>query len=211
MLVECSRGFPEERLCSRNLNVTMLRQALLRGAQCGRLMTTKVPFSMAQRGYSIVPWSPFSSNPFRSLERQIREMEEYFDRAFPSRGWAADFFPIREREHPTLAEFYRLKNPIIEEDGVKKFMLEFDVRRFKPEEVCVTTNAKDNTLTIEAKHKDENSKYEFSRKMTLPAGVVPKELTCRFTSDGVLEVKAPYNPPPEAESIKETEIKVKHE
>lgn len=52
-----------------------------------------------------------------------------------SRGWAADFFPIREREHPTLAEFYRLKNPIIEEDGVKKFMLEFDVRRFKPEEV----------------------------------------------------------------------------
>uniref|UniRef100_A0A914S763 Uncharacterized protein n=1 Tax=Parascaris equorum TaxID=6256 RepID=A0A914S763_PAREQ len=52
-----------------------------------------------------------------------------------SRGWATDFLPIREREHPTLAELYRLKNPIVEEDGVKKFMLEFDVRRFKPEEV----------------------------------------------------------------------------
>ncbi|VDM28922.1 unnamed protein product [Toxocara canis] len=51
-----------------------------------------------------------------------------------SRGWATDFFPMREREHPTLTEFYRIKNPIIEEDGVKKFMLEFDVRRFKPEE-----------------------------------------------------------------------------
>ncbi|VDM28778.1 unnamed protein product [Toxocara canis] len=74
--------------------------------------------------------------------------------------------------------------------------------------VSVTTNAKDNTLAIEAKHKDENSKYEFSRKMTLPAGVVPKELTCRFKTDGVLEVKAPYNPPPEAEPIKDTDIQL---
>ncbi|KHN79940.1 Major egg antigen [Toxocara canis] len=190
----------------------MLRQAVVRGAQCGCAIATKAPLSLSHRSFSIVPWSPFTSNPFRNLERQIREMEDYFDRAFPaSRGWATDFFPMREREHPTLTEFYRIKNPIIEEDGVKKFMLEFDVRRFKPEEVSVTTNAKDNTLTIEAKHKDENSKYEFSRKMTLPAGVVPKELTCRFKTDGVLEVKAPYNPPPEAEPIKDTDIQVKHE
>ncbi|VDM49944.1 unnamed protein product [Toxocara canis] len=130
-----------------------------------------------------------------------------------SRGWSTGFFPMREREHPMLTEFYRIKNPIIEEDGVKKFMLEFDVRRFKPEEVSVTASAKDNTLTVEAKHKDDNSKYEFSRKMTLPAGVlcVFSEVTCRFKTDGVLEVKAPYNPPPEAEPIKDTDIQVKHE
>lgn len=32
-------------------------------------------------------------------------------------------------------ESFRLRNPVVEEDGVKKYLLEFDVRRYKPEEV----------------------------------------------------------------------------
>ena len=91
-----------------------------------------------------------------------------------------------------------MQNPIIEEDGAKKFMLEFDVRRFKPEEVIyflalsvllsllrlsfqewvfqitVKTSDKDCTLTVEAKHNEENAKYEFTRKLKLPDGVVAK-------------------------------------
>lgn len=35
-------------------------------------------------------------------------------------------------------------------------------------------------------------------------------MTCHFTSDGILQIKAPYNTPPEAVVI-DTEIPVKHE
>lgn len=162
------------------------------------------------RGYFFQPWQ-FSS-VFRSLESQIRDIERQFDRMFASpRGWWGEFTPFREGEHPTSIEHFRMKNPIIEEDGVKKFLLEFDVRRFKPEEIVVKTSEKDSTLTIEAKHSEEGAKFEFSRKLTLPKGVVAKEVTCRFTSEGVLQIKAPYNPPPEAETVKDTEINVKHE
>ncbi|VDK56959.1 unnamed protein product [Anisakis simplex] len=77
--------------------------------------------------------------------------------------------------------------------------------------VCVKTSAKDSSLIVEAKHSDENSKYEFSRKMELPKGVDPNEIKCRFTAEGVLELEAPYNPPVDAEPAKDTEINVKHE
>lgn len=45
----------------------------------------------------------------------------------------ATWRPFVGFQHPTDTELFRMKNPIIEEDGVKKFKLEFDVRRFKPE------------------------------------------------------------------------------
>ncbi|VDN28425.1 unnamed protein product [Gongylonema pulchrum] len=127
-----------------------------------------------------------------------------------SRDWFDGFRPLGVREHPSQIEAYRVKNPIIEEDGVKKFLLELDVRRFNPEEVTVRTNAKDNTLTVEAKHKDDESKFEYLRKLTLPQGVVSKDMTCHFTADGILQIKAPYNPPQEA-LVGDTEIPVKHE
>lgn len=190
----------------------MWRQLCARSTPCIKaLARPRVSRALVSRNYFLQPWSPLPS-PFRSLENQIRDMERQFDRVFGSpRGWWGEFSPFRERDHPTSVEYFRLQNPIIEEDGVKKFLLEFDVRRFKPEEITVKTNEKDNTLVIEAKHDEENAKYEFSRKLTLPKGVDGKELTCRFTSEGVLQVKAPYTPPPEAEKAKETEINVKHE
>lgn len=54
---------------------------------------------------------------------------------FYSPFWSRDFRPLGIREHPTLTEAFRLKNPIVEEGGAKKFLLELDVRRFKPDEV----------------------------------------------------------------------------
>lgn len=38
--------------------------------------------------------------------------------------------------------------------------------------VIVKTNMRENTLTVEAKHKDDETKFEYLRKITLPKGVV---------------------------------------
>uniref|UniRef100_A0A915PU79 SHSP domain-containing protein n=1 Tax=Setaria digitata TaxID=48799 RepID=A0A915PU79_9BILA len=162
------------------------------------------------RNYFFGPRYPLST-VFRNIDRQLQEIERQFDRVFwNSRDWFDSFRPIGVREHPSQIEAYRVSNPIVEEDGVKKFLLELDVRRFKPEEVTVKTNAKENTLTIEAKHKDEETKFEYLRKITLPQGVVSKDMTCHFTSDGILQIKAPYDAPQEAVTV-DTEIPVKHE
>ncbi|KAL3986060.1 Hsp20/alpha crystallin family protein [Acanthocheilonema viteae] len=162
------------------------------------------------RNYSFGSSYPLSSL-FRNIDRQLQEIERQFDRVFwNSRDWFNNFRPIGVREHPSQIEAYRVLNPIVEEDGVKKFLLELDVRRFKPEEVIVKTNAKENTLTIEAKHKDDETKFEYLRKITLPQGVISKEMTCHFTVDGILQIKAPYNAPQEAIAV-DTEIPVKHE
>lgn len=84
--------------------------------------------------------------------------------------------PFAEFEHPTSTELFRLKNPIVEEDGVKKFKVELDVRRFSAENIKILSDAKEGTLTIEAKQEDENSKFEYCRKIFIPEGVeLPSE------------------------------------
>uniref|UniRef100_A0A1I7YHL1 SHSP domain-containing protein n=1 Tax=Steinernema glaseri TaxID=37863 RepID=A0A1I7YHL1_9BILA len=85
---------------------------------------------------------------------------------------------------------------IVEENGVKKFKIEFDVRRFKPEEVSVIT-----------KNRELTARYNCT--VSIPEGVEPKAVTCKYL-EGKLTVEAPYEPPA-AETIKETEINVKHE
>uniref|UniRef100_A0A914D294 SHSP domain-containing protein n=1 Tax=Acrobeloides nanus TaxID=290746 RepID=A0A914D294_9BILA len=145
----------------------------------------------------------------RDMDREFRQLEKSF--GYPSflsatRPWR----PFID-EHPTEVEVYRVKNPIVEEDGVKKFKLEFDVRRFKPEDVKIKTNAKDRILQIEAKTADENSKFEYFRKVSIPEGVQPTELTCKFKGDGVLEFEAPYTEPAKVELPKDTILEIKHE
>ncbi|KAM3716240.1 Body wall muscle protein [Dirofilaria immitis] len=186
----------------RLLNRQIIRRGINAATNGSRIYTT--------RNYSFGSRYPLSS-VFRSIDRQLQEIERQFDRVFwNSRDWFDGFRPIGVREHPSQTEAYRVQNPIVEEDGVKKFLLELDVRRFKPGEVTVKTNAKENTLTIEAKHSDDETKFEYLRKITLPEGVVTKEMTCHFTSDGILQIKAPYNLPQEAITV-DTEIPVKHE
>uniref|UniRef100_A0A914WIG4 Uncharacterized protein n=1 Tax=Plectus sambesii TaxID=2011161 RepID=A0A914WIG4_9BILA len=74
------------------------------------------------------------------LEDHVRQMEKQFDRAFketpsfPFRDWwGGEWRPTRAGEVATVStnvEAFRLRNPIVEEDGTKKMKLEFDVRRF---------------------------------------------------------------------------------
>ena len=105
---------------------------------------------------------------------------------------------------------YPVDNPIVEEDGVKKFKLEFDVSRFKPEDVKATTNKEDSSLTVEAKYKDDHSSFNYERRITIPEGVDLKSITAKYTGEGTLVFEAPYVEPPKPEPPKEQEIKINH-
>ncbi len=61
----------------------------------------------------------WTGSPFRYWSPLSGQWEEWF------RPWRWS------GEHPTETELYRLRNPIVEEDGVKMMKLQFDVRRFK--------------------------------------------------------------------------------
>uniref|UniRef100_A0AC34Q0J0 SHSP domain-containing protein n=1 Tax=Panagrolaimus sp. JU765 TaxID=591449 RepID=A0AC34Q0J0_9BILA len=149
---------------------------------------------------------PYLPVPFsREFENRMMQLQNEFDRVFNSSFWR----PFVD-EHPTNVEFFRIKNPIVEENGVKKFKLEFDVRRFKPEDVKISTNAKDRSLTIEAKYADEQSKYEYQRKITIPEGVNPTDVTCTYKADGVLQLEAPYVEPAKPDPPKDTVLEIKH-
>uniref|UniRef100_A0A915ECN5 BPTI/Kunitz inhibitor domain-containing protein n=1 Tax=Ditylenchus dipsaci TaxID=166011 RepID=A0A915ECN5_9BILA len=60
-------------------------------------------------------------------------------------------------------------------------------------------------LIIEAKHSDENSKFEYYRKVSIPEGVKLNEITCNYKSNGALELEAPYIEPEKIEA-KDTPI-----
>uniref|UniRef100_A0A5S6R110 SHSP domain-containing protein n=1 Tax=Trichuris muris TaxID=70415 RepID=A0A5S6R110_TRIMR len=112
------------------------------------------------------------------------------------------FRPFRESEEQAICE----------EDGVRKLRLKFDVRRFKPQEISVKTSG--NKLTVQAKQhvKNENmeSKYDYTRVFTLPDGVKPESVECKYVDGGYLLVEAPYDPP-KIEEAKDQQIPVKHE
>uniref|UniRef100_A0A914E595 SHSP domain-containing protein n=1 Tax=Acrobeloides nanus TaxID=290746 RepID=A0A914E595_9BILA len=166
-----------------------------------------------------VPWPGNFVNPFAMADQMMHQMQQEMDRWFggPQHHRGANgvpstsfYRPFVDAEHPTDTELYRLMNPIVEENGVKKFKLEFDVRRFKPEDVKITTNEQKRCLTIEAKKQDENSKFEYFRKITIPDGIKPNEITCNFRSDGVLAFEAPYYEPAKIETRPDTKIEIEH-
>uniref|UniRef100_A0A914UTP5 SHSP domain-containing protein n=1 Tax=Plectus sambesii TaxID=2011161 RepID=A0A914UTP5_9BILA len=53
--------------------------------------------------------------------------------------------------------------------------------------------------------------YEFHRYYVLPQGVKADDVTCKYSTEGVLVVQAPFTPPPEPEPPKETDIEIKRE
>ncbi|KAK0408596.1 hypothetical protein QR680_004046 [Steinernema hermaphroditum] len=136
--------------------------------------------------------SRFFDDVFDNMERIEREMAH-----------------IRRRARsPLYYDPFRFDTTsIVEENGVKKFKLEFDVRRFKPEEVNVIT--KNRELTIEAHNESDEMKARYNCTVTIPEGVEPKGITCKYL-EGKLTVEAPYEAPT-LEPAKETEINVKHE
>ena len=152
-------------------------------------------------GYRTFFGPPTPKYFFDEIGRRFRDLEHELG----SNRWSPFVY------RPFVSGFqYPIDNPIVEEDGVKKFKLEFDVRRFKPEDVKVTTNKEDSTLTVEAKFKDEHSSFEYQRRVTIPEGVDPKSITAKYTSDGTLLFEAPYVEPPKPEPPKDQPIDIKH-
>jgi HSP20 family molecular chaperone IbpA len=146
-------------------------------------------------------------SPFvHEFDKAMSQMQHEFDRVINSSFWR----PFVDNQHPSVIETYRLRNPIVEDNGVKKFKLEFDVRRFKPEDVKISTDSQKNTLTVEAKYSDENSKFEYQRTISVPDGVKPADITCTYKSDGVLLLEAPYIEPEKPEAVKDTVINIEH-
>ena len=161
----------------------------------------------------------WGSNPFVVMDRALREIDREFrhlekNLGFPNLiagpGAIRPWRPFVD-EHPTEVEFFRIRNPIVAEDGVKKFKLEFDVRRFKPEDVKIKTNSKDRTLQVEAKTSNENSKFEFFQKVSIPDGVSPSEIVAKFKGDGILEFEALYKEPAKVAPPKDEVLQIKHE
>ncbi|GMT11094.1 hypothetical protein PFISCL1PPCAC_2391 [Pristionchus fissidentatus] len=143
----------------------------------------------------------------RPIDRHFDVMEREMDRTFRHPFWASPFTsPISSLDLPQLPSL------IVTENGTKKFKLEFDVSKFKPDEVQVHTTAKENTLRVEAKHEDDTCNFHFSRVITVPKGTTLAELKCLFSSDGTLTLEAPFVEPvnEKKESIKDTEIPVQH-
>ncbi|CAD5225648.1 unnamed protein product [Bursaphelenchus okinawaensis] len=160
--------------------------------------------SVAKRGFigPPGPWGPRGSI-FDELQNRVSQLERDFFRSPFVMSW-------RPFQQPIDNEAFRIRNPIIEEDGVNKFKLEFDVRRFKPEDVKVSTDTQERVLTIEAKYKDAESSFEYSRKVGIPEGVEPKQITAKYTSEGTLQFEAPYTEPAKPELPKEQELKIEH-
>ncbi|KAI1719750.1 hsp20/alpha crystallin family domain-containing protein [Ditylenchus destructor] len=166
--------------------------------------STRNYWDWGRRGGPPSPLS-FPVSVFDDAWQRVNQVAREMDRVAGS-----PFRPFLDREHPVSTELFRIQNPIVEEDGLKKFKLEFDVRRFKPEDVKISTDSKENILKVEATHCDEDSHFEYYRKVSIPAGVKPTDITCKYKSDGVLELEAPYTEPKKPELPKEKVIEISH-
>jgi len=170
---------------------------------------TRSPYSFFEPSWEVGKWSDFSDfnfkwqNQYRSMERQMKEMEKHMDDMFGRFGHLTPIdhkspAPIALQHHRPLDlhhhEKWNIENPYItDKDGSHKLKLSFDVRQFKPEEISVKTS--DQQLTVHAKHQEDtsNSKVyrEYHRQFLLPPTVKPESLKSVLSPEGVLSIEAP--------------------
>merc|ERR1719383_1081942 len=82
---------------------------------------------------------------------------------------------------------------LVDDNGTKKFKLEYSIGNFDPEEISVKTEG--HTLRVHAL-RDKNDEghrehKEFKRDCTIPANVDPEAITSHLTPEGVLILEAP--------------------
>jgi len=82
---------------------------------------------------------------------------------------------------------------LVDENGTKKFKLEYAIGNYAPEEISVKTEG--HTLRVHAlRDKNEGGHREhkeFKRDCTIPANVDPEAITSHLTPEGVLVLEAP--------------------
>lgn len=134
----------------------------------------------------------FFDRIFAEMEREFMDMDQEMARM---RGQMHQLVPMHTSVprdikdvaiHPSL--------PIVEEKGQTKLKLEFDVHKFKPEEVKVKVIG-DNILQVEAIHETKtdttHEQYSYFRQYQLPKGVDANQVKPSLTKDGVLTIEAP--------------------
>jgi HSP20 family protein len=138
---------------------------------------------------TLTRWHPFSD---------LEELRSRFDRLFEDipdgrrRTWAPSLDLVREKG---------------------RLILKVDVPGIKPDEVEI--KVEDDVLTVSGAEEEKKRHYvrrerrygSFSRSMSLPEGVDPKQIEAA-TKDGVLEVTIPV---PEPEATETVTIKPKIE
>lgn len=86
---------------------------------------------------------------------------------------------------------------VVEENGTRKFKLEYSIGNFDPEEISVKTEG--HTLRVHALRDKNDGGHrehkEFKRDCTVPANVDPEAITSHLTPEGVLVLEAPVNLP----------------
>lgn len=129
----------------------------------------------------------------KSIEEFIKDSNRFWTEP-GSRFW----YPFRVGSNAAEEAFYA-RNPIVEENGTKKFKTFYDVSRFSPEDIHVKSSSKDGKVTITAKREHSQDgvtlKDEFHREFSVPEGVKIQEMTCTYTEEGGMVLEAPYDPP----------------
>jgi len=86
---------------------------------------------------------------------------------------------------------------LVDDNGTKKFKLEYSIGNFDPEEISVKTEG--HTLRVHALRDKNDGGHrehkEFKRDCTIPANVDPEAITSHLTPEGVLVLEAPVNLP----------------
>lgn len=93
--------------------------------------------------------------------------------------------------------------------GKDGFRVCLDVHHFQPNEISVITE--NHTVVVQAKHEEKRDEHgyisrEFTRKYSLPEGFKVDEVTSSLSSDGILSIKAPHEPPAVGANIRHIQI-----
>merc|ERR1712170_235397 len=96
------------------------------------------------------------------------------------------------------------------DDNTYKILVNVD--KYSPEELVIKTI--DNTVVVEAKHKEKTSDgrsystQSFSQSFTLPRGVDPESVKSSLSGQGILTIAAPMTKP--VKSQQERLVPIKH-
>ncbi|XP_057380102.1 alpha-crystallin A chain-like [Daphnia carinata] len=142
---------------------------------------------------SLMPYSDFHTmmDPFEPYDTfdpysQLQTFDPY--------AFGSNIMPrsmrraMRRMDH----ELGKLLSSVKEDD--KSFQITVDVSHFDPSEITVKTT--DNNIIVHGKHEERKDRYstvsrEFRRRVTIPRGVNPEQVTSTMSPDGVLTIMAP--------------------
>lgn len=152
---------------------------------------------------SIPHHMPEISQTFAAMQKNVKEMHEQVAK-INEQAMQRMRGAISDRN----VEVGLYPKTIQGKDGKPAVKWDFDVKGFKPEEICIKTT--NNCLEVSAKRatKTETSEEsaEFSRVISMPSGVQLEQMKSLLGENGVLSVEAPINEQKAIGSVREIPI-----